>query len=124
MSENEVAPQLPAATRLLPLLVVFCAVLLQLVGAVVLKELATRSLPWIMIGTGLGAVILLNALRFVVWGYAHSRFPLSKTYLLSSIFFPLMLVISWLYGDAVGPSQLSGTALIAVGVIWLTSRVS
>jgi multidrug transporter EmrE-like cation transporter len=108
----------------MPLLVVSAAVLLQIAGAVVLKALADHApVAPALLAAGIGVVALLNGLRFVAWGVAHRRWPLSTTYPLASVFFPLMLGVSYLYGDPVRLPQWLGTALVTAGVVWLTWRV-
>lgn len=110
-------------TRTAPLLTVFVAVALNIASAVVLKLLADIGTTSVrLLAAGLAAVLVLNALRVVVWGYAHLRFPISRTYPLTSLFFPLMLVVSGAFGEAVEFSQYLGSALIFSGVIWLGLR--
>jgi len=109
---------------MIPLLVVSAAVVLQIAGAVVLKTLADRApVPPAILIFGIGVVALLNGLRFLAWGFAHRRYPLSTTYPLASVFFPLMLGVAYLYGDPIRLHQLLGTALITGGVVWLMLRV-
>jgi len=109
--------------RLGALLVVGSVVGLNAISAVLLKTIADhRSLGVSIVLLGLSGVFVINVLRFVLWGVAHRRYPLSETYPLTSLFFPLMLVISWRYGDPLGPKQILGTLLITGGVVWLTLR--
>ena len=106
--------------KMMPLLVVFMAVMLNIIGAVVLKELAMRevlSKPGLVLG--IGSVILLNGLRFLVWGLAHSRYPLNVTYPFTSLFFPFLLVVSLYYNEPLPWTKWVGTMLITVGVFWL-----
>jgi multidrug transporter EmrE-like cation transporter len=108
----------------MPLLVVTVAVVLQIAGAIVLKSLADRApvAPALLLA-GIGVVAFLNGLRFLAWGFAHRRYPLSTTYPLAAVFFPLMLAVAYLYGDPVRLPQWLGTGLITAGVVWLTWRV-
>lgn len=105
--------------------VVLVAVLLNVGAAVVLKLLADESdpEPWLLLG-GIATAVALAGARFVVWGYAHRRYPLSLTYPLSSLFFPAMLGVSYLFGEPVTGWKVAGTALITTGVLWLALRVS
>ena len=100
------------------------AVVLQVTGAVILKTIADRQDSWSLavLALGLAAVGVVDVVRLIVWGVAHRRFPLSTTFPLSSLFFPAMLVVAFLYGDEVGALQLAGAALITGGVAWLTLR--
>ena len=58
------------------------AVALQVTGAVVLKTLADHRTAWGMalVAAGIGAVVLVNLARLVVWGVAHRTFALSSTF--------------------------------------------
>ncbi|MBI5136221.1 MAG: hypothetical protein HZA24_02670 [Nitrospirae bacterium] len=107
-----------------PLLVVFVAVALNVASAVTLKTLADleRVSLWLLVGA-VAFVAGLNCLRFLVWGVAHKKYPLSLSYPLSSMFFPLMLGVSYLYGDPVRLTQVAGTGLITLGVLWMALRV-
>ncbi|TYO99022.1 Small Multidrug Resistance (SMR) protein [Geothermobacter ehrlichii] len=103
-----------------PLLVVFFAILLNIIGAVLLKTMASRpdlSL-WLLIG-GVVLVAAVNILRFLVWGLAHKKYPLSKTYPLSSLFFPMILIVSYFYGEEIRSGQILGGAIVTIGVFWI-----
>lgn len=109
--------------RLGALAVVGAVVGLNATSAVLLKTIADhRSLGLALLLLGLAGVVLINLLRFWLWGMAHGRYPLSETYPLTSLFFPVMLLISWRYGEPVGARQIFGTCLITLGVVWLTLR--
>jgi hypothetical protein len=108
----------------LPLVVVFVAVALNIASAVTLKALAGLASPTLWTLGAAGVLVTgLNVVRFVVWGVAHRKYPLSLSYPLSSMFFPLMLGVSYLYGDPVGFREVAGTGLITLGVLWMTLRV-
>lgn len=100
--------------------IVLCVVGLNVITAVILKLLATTSLATLIIALGIVGAIVLSGLRFVVWGIAHKRYPLSTTYPLSSLFFPSILGVSWAFHEQVGLPQVAGTVLIVAGVVWLT----
>jgi drug/metabolite transporter (DMT)-like permease len=72
---------------------------------------------------GIGFVLFLNALRMVVWMFANRSFPLSTMYPLTSIFYPLMLMVSYFFHEKITPLQLAGTFFITLGVFWLGWRV-
>lgn len=110
--------------RLAPLIAVFIAVVLNMLSAVLLKTMADDPrMSRLILVAGIGAVLAINAGRFFVWGYAHKKYPLSKTYPLRSIFFPLMVLVSYFYGEVVHSRQIIGAILITAGVLWLTLRV-
>lgn len=96
---------------------------LNVASGIVLKTLADGAFGVVVIGVGFGTVLVFNVLRLVVWMAANRRFPLSTTYPLTSVFFPVMLVVSLAYGDAVNLPKVLGTVLITCGVFWLGWRV-
>lgn len=100
------------------------AVLLNVLSAVVLKSIADQNNPnLLLLATALIVALGLNGLRFLVWGYANRRFPLSNTYPLTSLFFPVMLAVSYAYKDPVTAAQWVGTIFITAGVFWQAWRV-
>lgn len=107
----------------MPLLIVLMAVIVNIIGAVVLKELAMRpELHSIWVISGIVIVITLNGFRFFIWALAHSRYPLSTTFPFTSLFFPLLLIVSFHYGDPLPWTKWLGTALITAGVFWLAFK--
>jgi drug/metabolite transporter (DMT)-like permease len=112
----------PASSRAGPLLVMLLAVALQVAGATVLKTLADGAdrASATLVALGIGAVIVLNLLRIGVWGAAHRRYPLSRTFPLSALFFPAMLALALVYGEEPGVQQVFGALLITGGASWLT----
>ena len=106
--------------RSFAILLVSIAVGLNLVSAIVLKEAADmQRSSLLVIGTLIFLVILINLLRVVFWAAIHSRFRLSDSYPLTSLFFPMILVLSALYGEEIGLAKLFGTGLITLGVLVL-----
>jgi hypothetical protein len=105
--------------------IMLIAVGLQVSGAVLLKTIADNRLEWglALLASGVGAVIVINLIRLVVWGLAHRRYPLSSTFPLSSLFYPAMLGVAVAFGDQVGVRQVVGALLITGGTFWLSSRV-
>lgn len=109
--------------RLLPLLLVSIAVALNLLSAIVLKEAADMGRPTLMAIIGiLTLVALINLFRVMFWAAIHRRFPLSASYPLTSIFFPMILIISALYGENIGTSKIVGTLFITLGVVVLIAH--
>lgn len=101
--------------------IVTLTVLLQLVGAALLKQasLSVRLgllLPVIFILAAFG----VQGLRFLLWGYAHKRWPLSLTYPLTAVFFPLLIALAAVYGEPVKAQQWLGGLCITAGVAWLS----
>jgi len=107
-------------TRAAVVLFVMAAVGLNVFSAIVLKTLADQSpLPIAVLLGGVVVVMLINALRLVVWYFANRRFPLSTLYPLTSIFYPIMLVVSYSYGESIDLLKIIGTLFITMGVFWL-----
>ncbi len=66
----------------------------------------------------LAAVIVINFLKFSLWGWIHKHFDVSKTYPITAIFFPLILIVSIIKGEAeVTWLKLVGVLLITLGLI-------
>ena len=53
----------------------------------------------------------------MVWGEMHKRYPLSLAYPASALFFPLVMVLAWLYGEVVTPAKVAGSMLVTFGVM-------
>jgi drug/metabolite transporter (DMT)-like permease len=101
------------------------AVALQISGAAALKLLAdarTRA-SLVVLASGIAVVLAINAARLVVWGIAHRRFPLSTAFPLSSLFFPALLALAFLFGDPIRTREIAGAALITAGSAWLAWRL-
>lgn len=106
--------------RVLALLLVGVAVGLNLVSAVVLKEAADmRQASLLVVGSLILLVVFINVLRVFFWSAIHKRFRLSDSYPLTSLFFPMILALSALYGEEIGIAKMAGTVLITLGVLVL-----
>ena len=109
-----------AGRRATALLLAFVAgnVALQLLAAKLVKDASTLPTSRILaLATLLAAVLVLAAARFVVWGEMHKRYPLSLAYPASALFFPLVMVLAWFYGETVTPANIAGATLVTTGVI-------
>lgn len=99
---------------------VLAAIGLNVLSAIALKMLADQiDMPVTFLLIGIGLVILLNALRLLVWHFTNKRYPLSTVYPLTSLFYPIMLVVSYWYGEPISILQIFGTIFITTGVFWL-----
>lgn len=108
--------------RLLAILLVFVAVGLNLGSAILLKETADLGqASMLVIATLILLVVLINLLRVILWAAIHKRFRLSDSYPLTSLFFPMILLISAMYGEEIGLAKIVGTVLITLGVLVLMS---
>ncbi|MCJ0826692.1 hypothetical protein MQC88_12135 [Luteimonas sp. 50] len=101
---------------------VLATVVIQIVVAVMLKELADAhggdSRLWLLFV--LAIAVALNGLRFLVWGYTHKHYPLSHSYPLTAMFFPCILLVSAWYGDPIGWEKLGGVCVIVLGLVLMT----
>ena len=103
--------------QMLQLILVSVAVALNIASAIALKEAAELVQPTIVIITALvSLVVVINLLRLAFWSAIHRRYNLSDSYPLTSIFFPMILLISALYGEEIGIFKLVGTLFITIGV--------
>jgi multidrug transporter EmrE-like cation transporter len=109
--------------RLQLILLVSGIVGVNVASGLLLKTLADHASGWLITGIGFSIVFMLNGARLVIWLLANRRFPLSTTYPLTSLFFPIMLGISYAYGEPVNLLKILGTLLIASGVFWLGWRM-
>ncbi|HSC47644.1 MAG TPA: hypothetical protein VLG68_06130 [Gammaproteobacteria bacterium] len=105
------------------LAVVSVTVLLQLLGAAFLKQaaLAAHGLPLVP-AVFIAAAFGVQGVRFLLWGYAHRRWPLSVTYPMTAVFFPMLIGLAAWYGERVTLEQWAGGLLITTGVAWMTFR--
>lgn len=106
-----------------PLLLVSATIILQLGTAWILATVAAASPhpSLVLTITAVVGAIGLNLFRFVIWGYAHRRYPLSHTYPLTALFFPGVLALSYIHGDTISALQIGGTLLITLGALLLGS---
>ena len=106
--------------RATPLLLAFVAgnVALQLLAAKLVKDAAALPPAQIFaLAMLLGIILALSAARFLVWGMMHKRYPLSLAYPASALFFPLVMVLAWFYGETITPTNIAGAALVTAGVV-------
>jgi len=106
-----------------PLALVTMTVLLQLTGAALLKQATLEvHLGLVITAVFIAAAFGMQGARFLLWGYAHRRWPLSMTYPMTAIFFPLLIALAMLYGEQVALHQWLGGLLISAGVAWITFK--
>lgn len=111
--------------RVLPLLgFVGGAVSINLVAALVMKRAATQAHA-LSITTGLlvGAVVVLNGARFVMWRTAHRRYRFGDVMPLTALFFPLVGLLSWLQGEPMTWPSVAGIGMITAGAATLIRDV-
>lgn len=111
--------------NILAVVVVVASVVMNVASGIVLKEMATRpQLSLTQQGLLTLVVVVLMFMAFKLWGFAHKHYPISFTYPLSCIFFPIILLVSFFYGDPISLSKIIGTILVTIGVLWLSLKVS
>mgnify|MGYP000350828411 CR=1 FL=1 len=108
-----------------PLLPVLATVLLGLISAVSLKSAATFNELNLLMLFFFGLAIATNFIRFLIWGIVHKKHPISLSYPLASIFFPLILLVGhFYYGDPITTTKIIGVIFIMLGVAILISSES
>src|SRR5688500_2608123 len=83
-----------------PIIAVTATDWLGLASALMLKEAADRdNLSLAAMAFVLAMVVLVNGLRFLLWGSVYRKHAVSITYPLGATIFPLILVVSYLLYD-------------------------
>lgn len=100
---------------------VLTTVLLGLVSVWILKETTLKgAISWVAILGVIGLVVFVNGIRFLLWGVIHKRYPLNLSFPINSMFFPLILVMGYFYGEPITTAKVLGATMITVGVALLT----
>ena len=112
---------------------IFGAILFTVYGQMVLKwrVAATGSSPanmtgklWLLFNLVLNPWVISGMaaafLAFLCWMTALTHFDLSYAYPFTSMAFPLVLLLSWLFfNEAVNKTKIFGTILIMIGIIMI-----
>ncbi|MBL4280042.1 hypothetical protein H8F10_19335 [Vibrio fluvialis] len=70
-------------------------------------------------------VIVINAVKFFLWGQLNKRYDLSKTYPLTTLFYPLIFLYSVIFDNGqVTVQKVVGISIIIVGVFIFEMRSS
>jgi multidrug transporter EmrE-like cation transporter len=105
------------AVKASPLFVVSVTVWLGLASALLLKEAASQELHVLLLGLVLGAVLVVNAARFWLWGWVYRSHPVSITYPLGATIFPLILLVDhYRYDAALTAPKVIASLMIMIGV--------
>jgi uncharacterized membrane protein len=104
--------------------IILLIVTIQIASALLLDYSATyESLFYIVPLTLIFIVLFVNFFRFLLYGWLHKRFDLSKTYPLITIFFPIIYGISLLKGEAaLEITKFIGIIFIIAGIIILQKK--
>ena len=100
-------------------ILVFLTVIITILSSLLLDYAAeiNEKLNIFVLGI-IGVAFTLNIVKFVVWGWIHKKFEVSKSYPLISIFFPLIFIVAYLKGDAdFSATKIFGVVLIVAGLI-------
>lgn len=100
-------------------LLVFSTVILTIVSSLLLDYSAEKNekLNNIVIGILL-LVFLINMIKFGIWGWIHKNYDVSKSYPITSIFFPLIFIIAYLKEETgFSLCKILGLLLIILGLI-------
>lgn len=91
--------------------------LIGIIGAKVVKEISTGSLPW-------WAGVIVSVLSGIVWGYLNKNsFNLIKNLIVFNIVYSLAYLCGFaLLGERLGWTQLIGFAISIFGVIVMNLR--
>lgn len=98
---------------------VLLVVIFQLIIAYILDSAATYDKLYAFIP----ALLILLALffhfiRFIIGGWIHKNYDLSKSYPLTALFYPMIYLLSMLKGEAVISIQkVCGILLIVTGIV-------
>jgi len=105
-------------------LMVLLTVFITLFTAILLNYSAKNNLLFSMVGiSSIIAVILLNFLKFKIWGYIYKQYHLSESYPLITLFFPLIYLIAILNGEAtIEITKVVGVSFILVGIFIMNTK--
>ena len=97
---------------------VFSTVIITLMTSLILDFTANKlsTINSYVIGVIL-IVLFLNVLKFSIWNIIHKNFEISKSYPLTSIFFPLIFVIAFFQGNVeISITKVLGVFFIIIGI--------
>lgn len=75
-------------------LLVLSTVIFSVLSSLILNFATNFQNKKLLVFLFLGIVIVLNIFKFILWGYIHKNYKISKSYPLTSIFFPIIFIIS------------------------------
>lgn len=105
------------------ILLVLSTVGVTLFTALLLNHAAKESGFNIISITIVFTVILINFIKFLVWGVIYKKYDLSEAYPLTALFFPLIYFVAVLKEEAsFNISKLFGVVLILIGVYIINKK--
>lgn len=99
-----------------PIALIGVASVINVAAGVVLKEAGRASSTGLVVA-GLGLAGILGIGQFLLWTRAHRLYPLSLTYPLTGLTFPIALIVAVLYKEPVRAVHVLATVLVSLGVI-------
>ena len=70
-----------------------------------------------------GIAFALNVLKFVIWGWIHKNFDVTKSYPLTAIFFPIIFIVAVIKREAdLSISKTIGVVIILIGLFVFERR--
>ena len=64
------------------------------------------------------SVMVINVIKFILWGLIHKRYQLNKSYPITVLFFPAIFLISYLLGETEPTlTKIIGIVIIVTGLI-------
>ncbi|MBM3703067.1 MAG: hypothetical protein FJW63_08815 [Actinobacteria bacterium] len=107
------------------ILFVLILVILNLFAAVLMKILSLINIEnYFVIVLGVITVMIINLFRLIVWYHANKQFNLNIIYPLTSIYYPLVLFVSYFFNEKITFIQIIGTIFIMSGVFWLGCKTN
>ena len=90
---------------------------LQLAAVKLIKQ--TSLMPpthYVAIAAMTVLILALAFGRFLFWGAMHKRYPLSLSYPVNALIFPMVVLMAWTYDEPVSTAQAVGAVLVTAGV--------
>lgn len=96
---------------------VLMTVVIGVASALILESLARMTEVVVLhLLLGISVVLMLNGARFWVWVEVHRAYPLTASYPLTALYFPLIMLSAVVLGEEVTAQQTIGSVLVALGV--------
>ena len=98
---------------------VILTVLIQVFASLILDLTAKGEGKYSLISLAIiFGVFALHGIRFIFWGYIHTKYDLSQSYPLISVFFPIIFIIALIKGDTeLSVFKVLGVLFIIFGII-------
>lgn len=99
------------------LIFVLLIVFLNILSAIILKEVSMHFGYDFLLIVGVSILVLiLNLAKYVLWAHIHKHYSISRTLPITSIFYPLIFLVSLYYGENFNLNKILGCILIIIGI--------